>query len=290
MCPGRPPARASTSSAPASTRSHGPSSSAGSRLPWTPRSSPALPAAVERHAPVDADHVAAGRGHRVEQRRRRSGAEVDHRHVDRLRGCARSTARRTRRSPPARARRPTSRRAGSRRAPASTCARGSATNCSASRSISACQTSGSRYISAFVAHEVAARLPLDQVAGDGERAAAEADDGALRLELRAHEADRLEHRRAPLGGIDHAQPLDVGRDARSAGRRPARRPRRTRRRRPSAETGSMMSANRIAASTPCRRPAAASPRRRAPASCELEEACASRGARGTPAGSARPGA
>ena len=74
-----------------------------------------LPAGVERHAPVEPDHVAAGRRHAREQRRRRSGAEVDRRHVDRRRGCVRSTARRTRRSPQARARRPTSRRAGSRR-------------------------------------------------------------------------------------------------------------------------------------------------------------------------------
>src|SRR5207247_411869 len=40
MWPGLPPARARTSRAAASTRSHGPSSTAGSRLPWTPRPSP----------------------------------------------------------------------------------------------------------------------------------------------------------------------------------------------------------------------------------------------------------
>src|SRR5438105_4919688 len=40
MWPGRPPARRSTSSVVASTRSHGPRRTAGSRLPCTPRSSP----------------------------------------------------------------------------------------------------------------------------------------------------------------------------------------------------------------------------------------------------------
>ena len=40
MCPGRPPARAEHVARRRSTRSHGPSSTAGSRLPWTPRSCP----------------------------------------------------------------------------------------------------------------------------------------------------------------------------------------------------------------------------------------------------------
>ena len=114
--PGRPPARASTSSAPASTRSHGPSSSAGSRLPWTPRSSPTTsqPASsgTRQSSPITspparASSASSGVGD--------AGAEVDRRHVDRREDRARSTARRTPRSRPARARRPRSRRAGSRR-------------------------------------------------------------------------------------------------------------------------------------------------------------------------------
>ena len=45
--------------------------------------------------------------------------------------------------------------------------------------------------------EVAARLALDEIARDGERPAAEADERALGLELAAHEPHGLEDRRAP---------------------------------------------------------------------------------------------
>ena len=60
------------------------------------------------------------------------------------------------------------------------------------------------------AHEVARRPSLDQIAGDGERTAAESDERALRLELAADDPHRLQYR---LEGrrIRHAQPLDVGR-------------------------------------------------------------------------------
>ena len=150
MWPGRPPARSSTSSAASSTRSHGPSSTAGSRLPCTPRSSPtACPAVVERDAPVEADHVAARGRHRARAAspsRCRSGSSARRPR----RGSAPSTARRTPRSRPARARRPTSRRAGSRPRRRSTCAGDVRRERRPRASPSARATSrGSRYISAF---------------------------------------------------------------------------------------------------------------------------------------------
>src|SRR5690242_4976080 len=40
-----------------------------------------VPAAIERNAPVEADHIAAGGGH-VTQKRRRSGAKVNRRRGD----------------------------------------------------------------------------------------------------------------------------------------------------------------------------------------------------------------
>src|SRR4029453_11690937 len=85
MCPGRPPAAASTASAPASTLSQGPSRTAPSRLPWTPRSRPTASHASssrarppEPDAHVGADHAPAGGGHRLQQMCR-TGAEVDRR-------------------------------------------------------------------------------------------------------------------------------------------------------------------------------------------------------------------
>ena len=109
------------------------------------------------------------------------------------------------------------------------------------------------YISAFDGRELARRPALDEVAGDGERPAAEADDRLLGGELAAHDPDRLEQRRERLVGIGHAQALDVGERAHRRLRSPGRRPRRARRRAPMPRTGVMMSANITAASTPWRR-------------------------------------
>ena len=58
--------------------------------------------------------------------------------------------------------------------------------------------------------ELPARLPLDEVARHGERAAAEADDGLVGPELRTHDPHRLEHRAEGLLGIGDAQLLHVG--------------------------------------------------------------------------------
>ena len=58
--------------------------------------------------------------------------------------------------------------------------------------------------------EVARGLPLDEVAGDRERAAAEADDGLLRLQLAADGADRVEDGPDRLGRIRNPERLDCG--------------------------------------------------------------------------------
>ncbi len=58
--------------------------------------------------------------------------------------------------------------------------------------------------------EVAGRLALDEVAGDGERPTAEADDGLVGRELGAYRADRVEDRGDSLGRIGNPEPLDGG--------------------------------------------------------------------------------
>ena len=58
------------------------------------------------------------------------------------------------------------------------------------------------------ADEVTARPALDEVAGNGERPAAEADQRPFRLELGPHEPHSLEDRRRPLLRRRHMQPLD----------------------------------------------------------------------------------
>ena len=59
-------------------------------------------------------------------------------------------------------------------------------------------------------HEVAGRLALDEVAGDGERTAGEADDSLVAVELLTDEADGLQHEGHRLLRLGHAEPLDVG--------------------------------------------------------------------------------
>ena len=58
--------------------------------------------------------------------------------------------------------------------------------------------------------ELAARLALDEVAGNRERPAAEADDGLVGAKLGPDESHGLEHRPEGLLGIGHAQSLDIG--------------------------------------------------------------------------------
>src|SRR5581483_824155 len=56
--------------------------------------------------------------------------------------------------------------------------------------------------------EVARRPPLDEVAGDGERPAAEADDRLVGAELAADGGDRVEHRRDRAGELERPEPVD----------------------------------------------------------------------------------
>ena len=70
---------------------------------------------------------------------------------------------------------------------------------------------------------------------------------------RAHDPDRLEHRRERLLRVGDAQPLDVRRSERTGSRTTGPTPSTSSTSRPIATTGVMMSANITAASTPCRR-------------------------------------
>src|SRR5258708_1731227 len=58
-------------------------------------------------------------------------------------------------------------------------------------------------------HEVSARPAFDEIAGNCEGPAAEADHGAVARKLGPDDAHRLENRRSPLLGLDHAESLDV---------------------------------------------------------------------------------
>ncbi len=81
MCPGRPAARARMSRADSFDAVPGPEQDRRVEVPLDGAIlAGELPALVEGDAPVEADHVAAGVGHRREQRDR-AGAEVDRRHA-----------------------------------------------------------------------------------------------------------------------------------------------------------------------------------------------------------------
>ena len=58
--------------------------------------------------------------------------------------------------------------------------------------------------------EVAGRLAFDQIAGDGERPAAEADDRLFGRQLRPDERDRLEDRRDRVARLRHVELGDRG--------------------------------------------------------------------------------
>ena len=239
MWPGRPPARARTSRAAASTRSHGREEHGRVEVSLDGTRPDAPPALVERDAPVEADHVAArprpspAAGSRC---RCRSGSRSHPRRAGR-RGPVPTTARRTPRSPPARGRRPTSRTTAPRprrRVPARRRRR---------------RTSSASFSSSAVPHlrlavhqrlrhgEVARRPPFDEVPRDRERAAAEADDGLVVPQLAPHDPDRLEDRRDASSGSGTRR-RSTRRATGPARARRARRPRRARRRRPWRRPGS----------------------------------------------------
>ncbi len=152
--PGRPPARSRMrADAPRDLRRGGAKSATGSRLPCTPTpSAEPPPRLAEVDAPVEADHVAAGLAHQLEERAG-AGPEVDDRDAgggerrQRARACAAGRRCGSRRG---RGNRPSCRRAAPpRRRPRPAPAR-SRPIASASRSMSACQATGSPYISVFV--------------------------------------------------------------------------------------------------------------------------------------------
>ena len=191
MWPGRPPTASRIRSAAASTRSHGPSSSAGLEVPLHPALVPdELPGAVDRDPPVDADDVAAGFGHLL-QEVRRPGAEVDRRHVHRgqhLRGVGRDelavVVDRERADP--RVEELDHVGPGLDAAVEVERERGSELLHQGVPDLRLPVHAGLRQL------ELTGRLALDQVAGDRERAAGEADHRLLGRERLAHEPHGLE--------------------------------------------------------------------------------------------------
>ena len=155
---------------------------------------------VQRRTPVDADHVGAGLAHRAEQLAG-PDAEVDPRHArvgQPARARRSSAAARSGGSRPRTARRPTSRTAAPPTTPASIWTRRKVSVISASRAQRACHSSGSPYISALVLRVRPRRPALDQVAGQRERRAGEADQrGVAQLARRAAGPPRRRTRRRP---------------------------------------------------------------------------------------------
>ena len=240
MWPGRPPARASTSRTAASIRSHGPSSTAGSRLPCTPRSSPtaAQPASsgMRQSRPITSPPVAA-----------MSASSVD---VPVPKWIVGTPASRSAVEDPRRPRRDELGVVGRREVPdprveqlhevgARARLRERVRRERVGELVEQRAPDLGLGVHQRLRHrELARRLALDEVARDGERPAEEADDRLLGRELAAHDADRLEDRRERLLRVGHAQLLDRGERAHRLGDRPGRRPRPARRRGPSRRPGS----------------------------------------------------
>ncbi len=167
------------------------------------------PGVVERDPPVDAERGAAGLRHLGEQLRRRAGAEVDRRHA-----CGLEHARRVRRHelPVVGDRKDADPgveeldRVGARGR-----RRGDVAGELLREPLHQRMPGGGLAVHERLgADEVAAPSTFDEVAGNRERGAAEADERTLRLELVAHEAHGFEDRRRPLLGVHDPQPLDRG--------------------------------------------------------------------------------
>ena len=166
------------------------------------------PALVERDAPVEPDHVPSGRGHERQQRRG-AGPEVDRRHVDRgedPRRPGRDELRIVRGRE----------RADPRVEELDHVGAGAHRLLNVSREpVGEALHQGMPRLRLGVherlhARKVAARLALDEIAGDRERPAAEADDGLPGGELAAHDADALEQVRERLLRLGRPQARHVG--------------------------------------------------------------------------------
>ena len=195
---GRPPARRNTSSAAHSTRSHGPSSAAGSRFPWIASFlSDDRPGVVEVDAPVDSDRAPAGSAISASSCGGRAGAEVDRRDARRLehaRGVRSDELAVVGDGEHADPRIEELDRVGARLRRRRDVARELLGQPLHERM----PDGGLAIHERLGADKVATRLSLDEVAGDGERPAAEADERSLRFELPAHEPHGFEDRRRPL--------------------------------------------------------------------------------------------
>ena len=162
-----------------------------------------LPGDVERHAPVDADDVAAGRGE-VGQDRRRAGAEMNRRHAGRLQGgedLGGVRAARTRGSRRPTARRPTSRKSGSPGRPLRPARRRTSLTTCGQPVAQPVPRLGVAVHQRLGAGEVARRPALDGVRRQRERRAGEADERDAAVELAArHGGSRRARSRAPSRG------------------------------------------------------------------------------------------
>ena len=201
---------------PSSTRSHGPEQHGAVEVPLDAAVvADPLPGDVERHAPVDADHVAAD-GRPLLEQVRVAGREVDRGHVDRL-----EHARRVGRDELAVV--GDRERAGPGveeldRVRARSGAGGDVqSECLGELLHQRVPDLRLRVHARLGQLELARGLALDQVARDRERAAREADDGLVLAQRLAHEPHRLERPGHRLLRHGHDQPLDVGERAHRRG-------------------------------------------------------------------------
>ena len=165
---------------------------------------------VERHPPVDPEHIGSGRHHQLEQLAG-AHAEVDAGHAEVGHADAAPCGSRATRAPRSRARSRSPAQLSkscTACAPASTCARSVAIERSARRSSSRCHNAGSPYISDFVRGIGARGSPFDEVARDGERRAREPDQ--RHVELTGQDLHGLEHVRDVELGLERTQPREIG--------------------------------------------------------------------------------
>ncbi len=289
MCPRRPATASRMPTAAASARFQGPEQNGRVEVALHPAArAERLPAAVDGHPPVEADHVAAHRLHLAEQVRR-PGPEVDRRHVDRL-----EHARRVGRDELAVV--GDRERAGPGveeldRIGAGLDARAHVERERVGELLHQRVPDLRLPVHARLRlHEVARRLALDQVAGDRERAAGEADH-----RLVGRSSSRTRRTASSMNGTDssglgHDQALDVGERLDRLGDD-----------RPDVldqlhvdahpEDGQHdVGEHHRRVDAVAHAPAAASPPRRAPAGGRPRTGCTASGARGTRAASAPPGA
>ena len=208
------------------------------------------PALVERNPPVEPDHVAARRCHLL-QERGGTGAEMDRRHVDcpenggRMRGDVLAIVRGRERADPG-VEHLDHVRAGARLGGDVGAERGGELLEQRVPDVGLAEHEALRV------RELPTRLPLDEVARHGERAAAEADDGLVGPELRR--TIRTASSTGPKASSGSGtRSFSTSASVRTGSSTTGPTPSTSRTSTPIPSTGVMMSANITAASTSCRR-------------------------------------